>query len=44
VRPEHGQQLLGRRGVAVTDTVYLHEYGTALAEAAARIEKWAAAA
>jgi integrase len=38
VRPEHGQQLLGHRGAAVTDTVYLHEHGPALAEAAARIE------
>jgi integrase len=38
VRPEHGQQLLGHRGAAVTDTVYLHENGPALAEAAARIE------
>jgi integrase len=35
---EHEQQLLGHRGAAVTDTVYLHRHGPALAAAAAKIE------
>ena len=35
---EHEQQLLGHRGASVTDTVYLHRHGPALAAAAARIE------
>ena len=35
---EHEQQLLGHRGASVTDTVYLHRHGPALAGAAARIE------
>lgn len=35
---EHERQLLGHRGAAVTDTVYLHRHGPALASAAAKIE------
>jgi len=37
---EHERQLLGHQGAAVTDTVYLHRHGPALAAAAARIESY----
>ncbi|HVT58734.1 MAG TPA: hypothetical protein VHR45_10050 [Thermoanaerobaculia bacterium] len=36
---EHEAQLLGHRGAAITDTVYLHRHGPALAAAAAHIEE-----
>jgi integrase len=38
IKPEHAAQLLGHRGAAITDTVYLHQHGPSLAEAAAKLE------
>jgi integrase len=39
IAPEHRQQLLGHRGMAMTDTVYLHQHGPDLARAAAKVEE-----
>jgi len=39
IAEEHERQLLGHRGAAITDTVYLHLHGPALAAAAVRIER-----
>jgi integrase len=39
IAPEHRQQLLGHRGIPMTDTVYLHQHGPDLARSAARVEE-----
>jgi integrase len=38
IAPEHRAQLMGHRGRPMTDTVYLHQHGPDLAQAAARVE------
>jgi hypothetical protein len=36
---EHRQHLLGHRGMAMTDTVYLHQHGSDLGRAATKVEE-----
>jgi integrase len=39
IAPEHRQQLMGHRGMAMTDTVYLHQHGPDLGRAATKVEE-----